>query len=91
MLITQLQKVGTLISSWYEQKDSFEAGYTFYTQVMLGKRDDPLLEVYARNLCENLCINTSKDLLLGICLLENSCNPVLFGDVIAKLIEMKTW
>ena len=41
VLITQNCKVGTLIQAWAEDVPS--GGYTFHTQTLLGRRDDPLL------------------------------------------------
>lgn len=48
--ITQLNKIGSLLYATSE--DDSSGGKSFDVQVLMGRRDDPLLVLYARQLIE---------------------------------------
>lgn len=61
--------------------------------VRLGKRDDPLLMIYARQIIERISLVSDKPLLLSISLKsdEASRNNVSFQNILNKLFEIATW
>ena len=48
IVVTQIDKFGTFVSAWAEQKTNGE--YAYHTQVLLGVRDDVLYETLARHI-----------------------------------------
>ena len=52
VIITQLNKFGTLIEAKVEKV--FSNKNIYYIQSLFGKRDDPLLTIYARQIIENI-------------------------------------
>jgi proteasome assembly chaperone 3 len=89
VLITQINKVGTVISAWADPKS--DGGYLFHTEVLLGRRDDPLLTIYARQIIEKLRLCTEKPLLLGISLKEEGRSRENFQQIINKVLEIMPW
>jgi hypothetical protein len=59
--------------------------------VVQGKRDDPLLTVYARQLVEKIATISSKPLLLSIALSNESRGPEHFQQILNKVLEIGTW
>ena len=69
-------------------------GFIYQTQTLLGKRDDPLLYIYARQIIERITTGTQdhrKPLLLAISLREEARDSQTFTDILNKLDEIKTW
>jgi len=89
ILITENGKVGNLVQAWAE--DSPNGGKIFNTEILLGKRDDHLILVYARKLIEIISHFSEKPLLLGICLKIEDENVEIFHTIINKLNEIQTW
>mmetsp|Transcript_18747 Transcript_18747/g.24755 ORF Transcript_18747/g.24755 Transcript_18747/m.24755 type:complete len:141 (+) Transcript_18747:77-499(+) len=90
ILVTQLQKIGTLIS--VESERSALGGSNGYsTSVLLGRRDDPLLLIYARQVMEQVCAGVGKPLLLGIALKPEGRDPQTFESIMNELIRLKKW
>jgi proteasome assembly chaperone 3 len=85
VFITQINKVGTVINAWAEPKS--DGGKIYQTSVMLGKRDDPLLTIYARQLIEKISINSGKPLLLGISLKEEGRSKEQFQFIMNSTLE----
>ena len=85
IFITQINKVGTLISAWSEPKG--DGGKLYQTSTILGKRDDPLLTVFARQLIERISTHSSKTLLLGISLKEEGRSREQFQFIINNVLE----
>jgi proteasome assembly chaperone 3 len=85
IFITQINKIGTIISGWTEQKS--DGGKIYQTSILLGKRDDPLLTIYARQLTEKISLNSSKSLLLGISLKEEGRSREQFEFIINTVLE----
>lgn len=53
VVVSELDTFGTIVSA---RKDVVLGGGTTYdTSVLLGKRDDPIPEIVARQLCEKVC------------------------------------
>ena len=100
VIITQLNKFGTLIEAKVANVDINKNIY--HIQTLLGKRDDPLLTIYARQIIENIATysnnrnnNTSitevKPLLLSIALDNNCRDSNSFTEILNKLFEIATW
>jgi proteasome assembly chaperone 3 len=85
IFISQMNKVGTLISAWSEQKN--DGGKIYQTSILLGKRDDPLLTIYARQLIEKITAHCNKTLLLGISLKEEGRSREQFQFIINSVLE----
>ncbi len=85
VFITQINKVGTLINAWSEPKA--DGGKIYQTSILLGKRDDPLLTVYARQLIERISTLSNKTLLLGISLKEEGRSREQFQFIINHVLE----
>lgn len=92
VMITQNKKVGTLMTAWAEENIGSSGGYTYETRTLMGKRDDPVLCVYARRIMESIVSSGSeKPLLLAICILEEGKTPEIFHGVIEVVLTFKTW
>jgi proteasome assembly chaperone 3 len=87
VMISQLNKVGSLINAWSEEKPS--GGKIFQTQILLGRRDDPLLNVYARQIIQVISEASDKPVLLAISLCQSGRETAIFQDVLNKIIEIK--
>eukprot|EP00904_Undaria_pinnatifida_P011985 jgi/Undpi1/7917/HiC_scaffold_24.g10389.m1 len=64
-------------------------GRRYSVQVLLGKRDDPLLSLYARQLLEQM--KSDKPLLLAICLKEEGRDTGTFQEVINRVLSLGGW
>ncbi len=103
VVISQVRKFGTLIKAWVDRHGD-SSGTTFEMNVLLGKRDDTLLTVYARQIIERISHFSDKPLLLAIAL-QGSVDPDGDGDgeegpgrdadtfsaVLNRLFEISTW
>lgn len=101
VIVTQIRKIGTIIKAWGET--NLQGGKSFQTVILLGKRDDPIIEVIARNMCERITTssgidsssgssNLEKPLLLAISLAPSAeIDAQQFHTIIDKVIELKTW
>ncbi len=86
IFITQINKIGTFIKAWADSKA--DGGKIYQTSIVLGKRDDPLLTIYARQLIEKISLFSSKSLLLGISLKEEGRSREHFQEIINKVLEI---
>jgi proteasome assembly chaperone 3 len=82
ILITQVNKVGSILKAWSEPK--IDGGRRYLVENILGRRDDPLLMLYARQLIER----SPRPLLLAISLREEGRSKEHFQAVINKIVEM---
>jgi proteasome assembly chaperone 3 len=91
VVITQIKKFGTLISAWYDINTNGEK--SFRTSVLLGKREDPILHVFARQIIGDISFSSESDkpLLLSISLDSNGNDPETFKKIISTILEIKTW
>lgn len=86
ILISQINKIGNLLNAWGEPKS--DGNYLYFVQNLIGRRDDPLLNIYARQLVERLFPLTKKPLVLGITLKEEARSKEFFEAIINKVLEM---
>ena len=90
VVISQVKKLGTLIQAWSE--NSLEtSSKRFRITTMFGRRDDPLLDVYARQIIEQISTYSEKPLLLAISLIANGRDTETFQLILNKLLEICTW
>lgn len=88
--ISQIGKMGTVIRVWSNKLEGVgEASYDMTT--LLGKRDDPLLDVYARQIIEKVAVHSNRPLILGIALKPEGRDAKTFQDILNKLFEINTW
>ena len=88
IVISQMNKFGTVINAWAETKDG---GKTFDMVTLLGRRDDPLLSVYARQLVERISSFSDKPLLLAIALQSNGRDTETFQNVLNEITRINSW
>ena len=69
--ITQLKKFGTVIHAWADRHLDGSSGVTYEMNVLLGKREDTLLTVYARQIMQRIGMSSTKPLILAIALRES--------------------
>ncbi len=89
VVITQINKFGTLINGWAESKS--DGGKLYQVNTLMGRRDDPLLSIYARQILEKLSATSDKPLLLAISLSPEGRSTETFQAVLNKLYENNTW
>lgn len=91
--ITQLQKFGTVIHAWADKHSDGPAGVTYEMNVLLGKREDTLLMVYARQIMQRICMTSTKPLLLAIALREGEegRDADTFAQALNALFAISTW
>lgn len=89
IVISQMNKFGTVINAWAETKA--DGGKTFDMVTLLGRRDDPLLSVYARQLVERISSFSDKPLLLAIALQSNGRDTETFQNVLNEITRINSW
>ena len=72
-------------------EDSSQGHKLYHTQILFGKRDDPLLTIYARQIIERIASVSDKPLLLSISLREETRDSETFQEVLNTLFKMATW
>uniref|UniRef100_A0A7S1TQ84 Proteasome assembly chaperone 3 n=1 Tax=Phaeomonas parva TaxID=124430 RepID=A0A7S1TQ84_9STRA len=91
VVITQLKKLGTLIMTHIERGRTGKC--LFDARVLLGKRDDPLLVLYARQIAEQISTRTTYDrnVVLSIALKEDGRGPAAFQETINHVLDLPVW
>ncbi|KAJ1432672.1 hypothetical protein B484DRAFT_447682 [Ochromonadaceae sp. CCMP2298] len=89
VIISQLDSVGTILKADAEKKS--DGGFIFEVDTVLGKRDDPLLTIYARQIVERLSKTSTKPLLLSISLRDNCRSTECFATILNALYEFEAW
>lgn len=89
IVVSQINKVGTILSASADAKASGDKIYHITT--LFGRRDDPLLSIYARQLIEKISIDCDVPLLLTISLTEAGRNPGVFQAIVNKILEVRVW
>lgn len=84
-----MKKFGTLINAWAESKA--DGGKSFDMVTLLGRRDDPLLNVYARQLIEKISLVSDKPLLLAIALVAGGRDVETFQNVLNNIANNNSW
>lgn len=87
--ISQMDKFGSIISAFSETTG--ESGKLYHIQNLLGRRDDPLLNIYARQIIENISEVSDKPLILTISLKDEGRSSVVFHGVMNRLLVIRTW
>lgn len=90
VVVSQSPNMGTLIhASADNQLDA--ANGSFSTRVLIGKRDDDHLEVYARTMLELICRRApdAGPLLLAISIQQHSSE--MFRGVLKEVEEHRVW
>merc|ERR1712157_421442 len=86
VIATQIGKLGTLLQARQD-----EHSQTYSVDVLLGKRDDPLLEICGRQLIEKLALSgCPKNLMLWLGLKDSQCADTIKG-IIAALQDKSPW
>jgi proteasome assembly chaperone 3 len=88
VLVSQLGRLGTIKHA--EVIEGPEGRRTYEVRTLMGKRDDPLLDVYARQIVEKITEATSstKPLLLTVALKKEGRSAAIFESVVNKILEM---
>mmetsp|Transcript_39902 Transcript_39902/g.47923 ORF Transcript_39902/g.47923 Transcript_39902/m.47923 type:complete len:144 (-) Transcript_39902:41-472(-) len=97
VLITQIGKVGNLLSCSLETSD-IDCSKTYHVSNLLGNREDSLLGVYARAILEKIVdldkeqqrysLTSTVPLLLGIALKKEGRGTEIFQSIIKQVISM---
>lgn len=101
IIITQINKIGTIVHAWSEirknqlqlhddndNNNQSNSNLRFLTKVLIGKRDDPLLEIYARQILENINkVYEMNEIYLGISLQEEGRSRESFVQIINIILE----
>lgn len=89
VIISQRSKFGTLFSCWSDNSELIQNKKIFHSQILLGKRDDEILDIYARQITELFAVISSKPLLLSLMLDDTKKeDQMLFRAIMDKLTEM---
>ncbi|KAJ7517169.1 hypothetical protein O6H91_21G012900 [Diphasiastrum complanatum] len=88
VIVTQLGKLGTILHARKEQVHSGTS--TFNVNVLMGKRDEPILVACARQIIEHMSNSgSSRSLVLSLGLKNHS--PVTLRGIIDVIISNKVW
>ncbi|GMI43414.1 hypothetical protein TrCOL_g120 [Triparma columacea] len=88
--VNQLGKIGSVLAANVDVSPANNKK-TYNVEIMMGRRDDPLLEIYARQLIEKCCVMDAqimRPLMLTISLKEEGRDTESFQAVLNKLLEM---
>lgn len=90
VVITQTEMIGTVVTARPLVGPTGSVQYD--VKVVFGKREDPLLLVYGRQVMEKIYLGGSrKPLLLAVALRESGRSAECFQAVLNKLEEIRTW
>eukprot|EP00244_Chara_vulgaris_P003309 TRINITY_DN15964_c0_g2_i1.p1 TRINITY_DN15964_c0_g2~~TRINITY_DN15964_c0_g2_i1.p1 ORF type:complete len:127 (+),score=19.85 TRINITY_DN15964_c0_g2_i1:129-509(+) len=91
VMVSQIGKLGTILFA--KQEEIYDGPKAFQVDTILGKRDEPLLTVCARQLIEKMSMAGSRSphlpLLLSISLKNHS--PATIKGVIALVEQNRIW
>lgn len=79
-------KIGNLMEA--RAYKTIENGTVFDIRSILGKKDDDMMNIYARSIIEVLSKFTEKPLLLGIALKEEGKSREMYDLVIEKIMSI---
>jgi proteasome assembly chaperone 3 len=85
VIITQINKFGTIMKASVQNKS--DGGVIYNVSTLLGKRDDPLLMIYARQLIERSFFHTNKPLILSISLQDEGRGKEHFEAILTRVME----
>ncbi len=88
IFVTQGSGAGTILQA--SQDAAFDGSTTFSTSVLLGRRDEPLLQLCARQVVEMAgSAGLRKPMVLGLCFKEHSMQVV--REVCKAISEENIW
>jgi hypothetical protein len=90
VVITQTGKFGTLLSAWAEDKLDGQSK-TYNSTVLLGKREDELLNVFAQQIVQKISQTSDTPLLLSIALSDEGREVSTFRQILDTVEELATW
>lgn len=79
-IITQVERIGTLVQAWVDNPEDIQENYVYTVQVRFGQRQDAVAETVARALLEIISKTSFKPLVVGVSLsspLEDVFTPLL--------------
>eukprot|EP01102_Stenamoeba_stenopodia_P016827 TRINITY_DN5922_c0_g1_i1.p1 TRINITY_DN5922_c0_g1~~TRINITY_DN5922_c0_g1_i1.p1 ORF type:complete len:149 (-),score=17.27 TRINITY_DN5922_c0_g1_i1:191-637(-) len=88
VIVTQLEKIGTVLSASMDDPTSDDPTFTITT--LLGRSEDQFAQLLARQLVDNMAQSSPKPLLLSVALKSN----VTIADVrliLKFILQNKTW
>ncbi|XP_033118312.1 proteasome assembly chaperone 3-like [Anneissia japonica] len=89
LIITQYQKLGTVMYVFNEAEISGMQQPLFNTKVLIGK-DEPVTHVYARNIALKLHqLGNTKPLLLTLALKDDT--PEMLKAILESITQCKVW
>eukprot|EP00128_Syssomonas_multiformis_P015220 Colp12_sorted_trinity150504_noHs@30006 len=90
ILVTQCNKMGTLLSAAKDMNMEVGSEPTYTIRVLLGKRDDSFIEVFARQIVEAMTkAECNKPLLLSAGFTSISIESL--REMYAHILENKVW
>ncbi|KAL2636214.1 hypothetical protein R1flu_007693 [Riccia fluitans] len=88
VLVTQIGKMGTLLHA--KKEEIYGGTPTFSVNVLMGKRDEPLLQACARQVIEDISNSGgSRPLVLSLGLKDHS--PETLKRVVQLIVANKIW
>ncbi|XP_033636623.1 proteasome assembly chaperone 3-like [Asterias rubens] len=89
VMITQYEKMGTLVHITPDTTPADTRQGNFTTRVLLGN-DEPVTHVFAKNIASKICLAPdSKPILLSIALKEHS--PALLKSLQDLVMQYRVW
>jgi len=89
VVVSQTGTFGTLIHASRDNPVESCSASSYTTRILLGRRDDETLEVYARTLIELIGKHSTLPVLLCISIKEHS--PQMFRAVMRELDTLRLW
>ncbi|KAL2641882.1 hypothetical protein R1flu_009469 [Riccia fluitans] len=88
VLVTQIGKMGTLLHA--KKEEIYGGTPTFSVNILMGKRDEPLLQACARQVIEDISNSGgSRPLILSLGLKDHS--PETLKSVVQLIVANKIW
>eukprot|EP00798_Chlamydomonas_sp_ICE-L_P021820 gene21820-28846_t len=88
LIVTQLGAVGTVMS--VARDSSFDGGSTFTSQVMMGRRDEPMLPLCARRIGE-LANSQGCSKAMIVCLGLKEASPAVLKEIEKVVAADNAW
>lgn len=85
VVVTQIDKFGTILKA--ESAEKADGGAIYSVNTLLGRRDDPLLTIYARQLIERISQFSKKPLVLSISLQEEGRGKEHFEAIVNSVLQ----
>ena len=85
VVVTQTNKLGAILAATAESSGQDNI---FRVRNVLGRRDDPLLNIYARNIAEEVARTSARPLLLAVSLSEEGRSPQVFQELLSEILSI---